>query len=238
MESRKGDTMKTIAVISQKGGSGKTTLAINLAGAAEAEGLSVVIIDTDQQASAKAWHKHRLKQRPDNADAPVVITHGHKFLEEPIETARKNGVDLCIIDTAPHSSEGALEAAKLADLVLIPLRTSYLDLDAVKSSVNIVQLAKAPAMFILSCVRPGDKTMPDEAEAWLIKHTKDNPIPVCPVRITLRSDCVHALTAGQTIAEFAPAGAAAQEIHQLLKLSFHQDGKMKVHQANRETVTA
>ena len=142
--------MKTIAVISQKGGAGKTTLAINLAGAAEAEGLSTIIIDLDPQASAKIWARLRDKE------TPVVICTVPKMLGEAIATAREHGADVCIIDTAPHSETAALEAAKAADVVLIPCRTSMIDLQAVESTVAIVQLAKQPeAMFLINCVRPG-----------------------------------------------------------------------------------
>lgn len=221
--------MKTIAIISQKGGAGKTTLAINLAGAAEAAGLSAVIIDLDPQSSAKVWHDHRQKE------SPVVISAQSKRLAEVLATAKEHGAGVCIIDTAPHSETAALDAVKAADIVLIPCRASYIDLKAVSTSVDIVNLAKRPpAMFVLSCVRPGDKSLPDEAEQAL----KEYGIPVAPQRITLRSDCVHALTAGQTIHEYAPDGAAAQEIRELFKLSFYQDGKMNSHQANRESVSA
>lgn len=217
--------MKTIAIISQKGGAGKTTLAINLAGAAEAQGLSALIVDLDPQASAKVWHDHRQKE------SPAVISAQSKRLPDVLKTAKDAGADVCIIDTAPHSETAALDAAKVADMVLIPCRASYIDLMAVATTVDILKLAKTPAaMFVLSCVRPGDKSLPDEAASALAQHD----IPVCPVRITLRSDCVHALTAGQSISEYAPDGAAAQEVHQLFKLSFYQDGKSSVHQADRE----
>lgn len=206
--------MKTIAIISQKGGAGKTTLAINLAGVAAAAGMSVVIIDLDPQASAKVWHDHRQQE------SPAVISAQSKRLPEVLATAREHGAGLCIIDTAPHSETAALDAAKVADLVLIPCRASYIDLMAVSTSVDIINLAKqSAAVFVLSCVRPGDKSLPDEAEQALT----DYGIPVSSVRITLRSDCVHALTAGQTISEYAPEGPAAQEIHQLFNLSVHQD---------------
>jgi chromosome partitioning protein len=81
----KGEVMKTISILSQKGGAGKTTLAINLAGAAEAAGLRTVIIDLDPQASAKVWHDHRGKERP------VVISAQAARLKDVLETAEKHG---------------------------------------------------------------------------------------------------------------------------------------------------
>lgn len=236
--------MKTIAIISQKGGSTKTTLAINLAGAAVAEGLQAVIIDLDPQASAKVWHKHRMKQRPDATMPVVITTTSYKFLEEPLATARDNGADVCIIDTAPHSSEAALEAAKIADIILVPCRPSYIDLRAVESTLNIIRLAgNPPAFFVLSGIRPGDRNLPDEAETWLKNPTDTNgrpipAIPTSPVRMTLRSDCVHALTAGMTISEYAPGTPAALEVQQLFKFSFHLGEKVNSHQPNRERATA
>ena len=98
--------MKTISIISQKGGAGKTTLALNLAAAAEALGHSTVVIDLDPQASAKGWHDHR------NKETPVVISAHASRLADVLETARKHGAALCIIDTAPHSETTALAAAK------------------------------------------------------------------------------------------------------------------------------
>jgi chromosome partitioning protein len=98
--------MKTISVISQKGGAGKTTLALNLAGAAEQLGHHAVVIDIDPQASAKGWHDHRQKE------TPVVISAQASRINDVLETARQHGADLCIIDTAPHSETGALAAAR------------------------------------------------------------------------------------------------------------------------------
>jgi len=218
--------MKTISILSQKGGAGKTTLAINLAGAAEAAGLQVVIIDLDPQASAKVWHDHRQKE------SPVVISAQAARLQEVLATAAEHGAGLCIIDTAPHSETASLAAAKVADLILIPCRASYIDLKAVTTTVDLVQLAKRPALFVLNCLRPGDKSLPDEAEQGLAIHK----IPVSPVRITMRSACVHALTVGQTITEYEPDGAAAQEIRELFKLSCDNDNMTTSHQDSKETV--
>ena len=74
--------MKTISIISQKGGAGKTTLALNLAGAAEALGWRTVVVDLDPQASAKGWHDHR------NKEAPVVISAQASRLNDVLDTAR------------------------------------------------------------------------------------------------------------------------------------------------------
>lgn len=220
--------MKTISVLSQKGGAGKTTIAINLAGAAEAEGLRTAIIDLDPQASAKAWHDHRQKE------GPVVISAQAARLQEVLTTAEDHGAGLCIIDTAPHSETAALAAAKAANLILIPCRASYIDLKAISTSVDLVQLAQRPALFVLSCVRPGDKSLPDQAEQSLAIYR----IPVSPVRITLRSAFVHSLTAGQTVNEYEPEGAAAREMHALFKLSCNQDYMIAINRDHREAVNA
>src|ERR1700676_5529752 len=114
--------MKTISIISQKGGAGKTTLALNLAGAAETFGHRCVVIDLDPQASAKGWHDHRQKE------SPVVISAQASRIKDVLETARQHGADICIIDTAPHSETAALAAARAADLILIPCRAGILDI--------------------------------------------------------------------------------------------------------------
>ena len=87
--------MKTISILSQKGGAGKTTLAINLAGAAETAGQDVVIIDLDPQASVKSWYDRRDKENP------VVISAQAAALSEILATAATHGAHYAIIDTAP-----------------------------------------------------------------------------------------------------------------------------------------
>lgn len=220
--------MKTISILSQKGGAGKTTLAINLAGAAEAAGKQVVIIDLDPQASAKAWHDRRGKE------TPVVISAQAAVLADVLKTAAAHGADFAIIDTAPHSETAALAAGKAADLILVPCRASYIDLKAIETTIDLVRLAKKPAMFVLSCVRPGDKALPDGAET----HLSQYPIAVSPQRITQRAAFVHALTAGQAVTEFEPDGAAAREIRELFKIACNHAGTISRHHDTREIVNA
>jgi len=133
--------METISFISQKGGAGKTTLALNLAGAANIDGLQSVVVDLDPQASAKGWHDQR-------NEAPVVISTHATRLAEVIDTVREHDADLCIIDTAPHSETVALAAAKAADLILIPCRPAVFDLRAISSSIDLTQIAGKPALVV------------------------------------------------------------------------------------------
>src|SRR5512134_697468 len=116
--------MKTVAVISQKGGSGKTTIALHLAVAGALAGKNTAIIDLDPQASAAKWSDRR------ETDLPVVISAQAARLRKEMDRVRDFGGEFLIIDTAPHSDSAAIEAAQAADLVIIPCRPAILDLEA------------------------------------------------------------------------------------------------------------
>ena len=135
--------MLTVGIVSQKGGVGKTTLAFNLAVAAELAGNAALIVDLDPQASAVAWGDSR------EAETPVVVSAEAARLVEVLTTASKHSAALCFIDTAPHGESPALAAARAADLVLIPCRPSILDLRAITASQTIAQLADTPAAVVL-----------------------------------------------------------------------------------------
>ncbi|MBT5303659.1 MAG: AAA family ATPase [Candidatus Scalindua sp.] len=196
--------MKTIAIISQKGGAGKTTLAINLAVVAESLGHSTVIIDLDPQASAKSWHDMR------GQDSPVVISAQAARLSNMLDTARKHGAALVIIDTAPHSETAALDAARAADLVLIPCRPSLLDLRAISTSSDLASLSKKPAVAVLNAV-PFRGTIADEAEQVI----KSYGLKVLPARLGQRAAFIHSLTNGQAVLEYEPKGKASIEVKTL-----------------------
>ena len=108
--------MQTIAFICQKGGTGKTTLALSLATAAAADGRTVAIIDLDPQASACEWGDIRA------AATPAVIDARPARIDAVAGRARDMGVDLLLVDTAGRTEQAALAAARVADLVLVPLQ--------------------------------------------------------------------------------------------------------------------
>ena len=136
--------MQTLVFLSQKGGSGKTTLAVHTAVAAQEDGERVVIVDTDLQQSAKIWSEARKGAAPEVAPVPAAA------LNDVMAAARHDAMTLCIIDTAPHAAPDAVRVAKVADLVVIPCRPTAFDLAAVDSAAEIAKAAGARAVFVLS----------------------------------------------------------------------------------------
>ncbi len=198
--------MKTVAIVSRKGGAGKTTLAVHLAVAASIKGKEVAIIDLDPQASAAGWGDSR------TADTPAVVSAQAARLPKVLETAALAGADLAIIDTAPHSETAALAAIRAADLILIPCRPAILDLRAISDTIDLVNLAKKTATVVLNAVPPRG-SLADEAVEAIASYG----VTVAPIKVGQRAAFVHSLTTGLTAQEYEPEGKAAEEIQQLYK---------------------
>lgn len=194
--------MQTIAILSQKGGTGKTTLSLHLAVAAHQAGQAAVVIDLDPQASAAGWKDSR------KTEEPVVISIPAARLPQALSTAAGAGADLVLIDTAPHSGEVALAAAEAADLILIPCRPGILDLRAIGTTARVAKLAGKPAYVVLNTIPPRASNVLADARAAVAVHG----LEVAPVAIQQRAAYAHALTAGQTAQEYEQDGKAADEI--------------------------
>lgn len=197
--------MKTIALVCQKGGTAKTTTAINIAVEALAYGLETVVIDLDPQVSACDWKDIR------GDAAPVVASTPVPHLERTLKAARDNGADLVIIDTAGRTNDAASAAAKAADLVIVPLQPSLIDLKTLGASLEIIRLAgDKPAMALLSRVKASG-TRQDDTTDWL----KAQGVHVCPVTLGERVIFQDAYAQGKGVAEVEPHGKAALEIRQV-----------------------
>lgn len=194
--------MKTIAMLSQKGGTGKTTLSLHLAVAGERRGKSVAVIDLDPQASAAGWKDSR------PGETPVVISIPHSRLPQALQAAKDAGADLALIDTAPHSEAAAMTAARAADLILIPCRPGILDLRAIGTTADLVKLAGKPAFVVLNATPPRAVNLLADARDAVAIHG----VEVAPVVIQQRAAFAHALTAGQTAEEYDPGSKAAEEV--------------------------
>jgi chromosome partitioning protein len=205
--------MHTIAVISQKGGAGKTTLALHLAVEAENSGVSTAIVDLDPQASATAWGDSRRKE------VPAVVSAQASRLRSVLDAAQLGGAGLAVIDTAPHSESVALAAAREADLILIPCRPAILDLRAISQTVDLARIAGKPAAVVLNAVPPRGPLMGEAVQA-----VAGYRIEVAPAHLTHRAAFVHSLTAGLTAQQFDPEGKAAQEVRDLFRWITQQLG--------------
>src|ERR1700761_3742918 len=197
--------MYVIAIVSQKGGVGKSTLAVHLATEAQAQGQRVLLLDLDPQGSAMEWAGRRGDLPPDVSGAnPASVA-------KEIERAREDGYDLVIIDTAPHADHAALQAARAADLVAIPCRPSTFDIAAISATLDLCKLANKQSVVIINAAPIRSKVTAEAEEAIVEKGGK-----VSPVVIRQRVAFQHCIIDGRTAAEFEPDGAAADEIARLL----------------------
>lgn len=199
--------MKVITLLAQKGGSGKSTAAINLAVAAEAAGgrrgrRTAAIVDADPQASAAAWRFQRA------ADTPVVIAAGPGELGTRLEACRSAGAAFAFVDTAPHTERTAVEAARLADLVLIPCRPSLLDIKALAPTAAIAAASGRPAAILLNAVAAKAGAVVEAVRLALAGYG----LPVAPVSLGQRAAFQNSLVLGLGVVEHEPKGKAAEEV--------------------------
>ena len=204
--------MTTVAIISQKGGAGKTTLALHLAVAAQDAGRVSLIIDTDPQATASQWGSWREDKPPEVIDSPPPR------LAAKVEQAQEQGAQFVVIDTPPHADSAARAAVETADLVLIPCRPSAFDLAAIQTTVKLVQLLRKPAGGVFTAGSPNAPRMYEEADELV----ESFGISACPVQLPDRAAYRHASAEGRTVMETEPDGKAANEIQQLYKWTCRQ----------------
>lgn len=197
--------MKTLAIVSRKGGAGKTTLAAHLAVAAEAHGLATAVFDLDPQASVTLWADHR------GEAFPAVVAAQAPRLPALLAQARQNEADLVILDTPPEADAIAAEAAAHADAILIPCRPSALDLDAIGASVRIARAAGKPFYVVINAAPPqGVET--NETHSAITGAG----VELAPVVLHQRKAYASRMHEGRTAQEIEPKGKAAAEIRDLL----------------------
>ena len=200
-------TPKVVAIASQKGGSGKTTLAVHIATKAAQAGYESCVVDTDPQATAAAWSDWR------GDFLPVVVTSPPARLGRTIASAQKNGVDFVVIDTPPHADAAAREAIKAADIVLIPTKPRAFDLAALEPIAELVSFAKKPAFVVLNGVPAGATVVSAEAKT----AAKNIGLDLCPVELGDRAAFHRSSAKGETASESEPDGKAAGEIEAMWK---------------------
>ena len=200
--------MRTVAIISRKGGAGKTNIAVHLAACAEGRGMRAGIVDLDPQATSTKWRARRA-ENASCAGADVVSAQAFS-LPKLLAEARGAGARLMLLDTAPHADAMAVDAARAADFVLIPCRPAIADIEAIPASADIARLAGKPFAVVLNAAI-AQGTRADEARSELERLG----LVVAPVEVGHRVAFGDAMIPGQGVTEYRPGSAAAQEIEGL-----------------------
>jgi chromosome partitioning protein len=196
--------MKVISFLSQKGGSGKSTLCTCLAVTAWQSGKKVFILDADPQGTAASWYESR------DEENPVLVTVGAGDIPRAIGLASE--YDFVLIDTPGRVESVNAEAARVSDFCLIPCQPSMADMRAVKPTVDSLNALGRKGAFVLTRA-PARGGRATEAGRGLGVYS----LAVCPVTICNRLDFVDAYTSGQGVTEFSEEGKAAEEIRGLWK---------------------
>lgn len=197
--------MKTLALVTSKGGSGKSTLAASLAVIAADDGQSVVAIDTDPQGTLVAWGRRRAAEN---------IVHRAAEPGQLVELLRRlrehGGTGLVVVDTIGVQGPGAIVAARAADLVLVPVRPTMLDLDAAKATADALQAASVRFAFVFSQVPTSAPERAREA-ARAVRRLG----PAAPAYTSSRVAYHDAMADGLGATEYDPKGRAADEVRAL-----------------------
>ena len=194
--------MTIIGLLAQKGGVGKTTLALHWAvEAARRHYGRVAVIDMDPQASAIGWYQRRQRE------TPVLLQANAHNISQALAACKAEGFDLVLVDTKPYADHSSERVAREADLAVIPCGPSTLEIEAISHTVAIGERAAVPAVIVINQGRHSS-SINTKVAGVLAQYEA----PVCPVVIMRRALLEDALINGQTAAEIDPRSKAAHEI--------------------------
>jgi chromosome partitioning protein len=200
---------RVLTIAQQKGGAGKTTLAAHLAVAFVALGRRVALLDIDPQASLAAWY--RLRSECAKPRLETLLLSEIAGWRIGTEVARlKTQADLIIIDSPPHAETEAKAAVRCADLVLIPVQPSPMDVWATAPTVEIAKSANVPVLAVLNRVPPRGALVEQMRSALAAQH-----LPLAATVIGNRIAFAASMLVGRSILEQSPRARAAQEIRDL-----------------------
>lgn len=197
-----------VTIAQQKGGAGKTTLAIQLATAMRQAGRSVAVVDIDPQASLTAWVRLREHEARDAAELRFSMVGGWRL---GVELDRlKREVERIVVDSPPHAESDAKGAIKAADLVLVPCQPSPLDIWASKGTLDIAMSEGRRHALVLNRVPPRGRSF-EEA----LQSLAERGYAALSARLGNRQAFVASLGRGLGVVESEPRSAAAEEVRAL-----------------------
>jgi chromosome partitioning protein len=201
-----GRAVRTIAIVARKGGSGKTTVAVQLALAAYLSGKRAVLADMDPQESATQVLRVR------RGGGPRHIVSTSRGLLAAQMTAQRAGIEVLFIDTPAGTEEGMSNAIVLSDLTLVIVRPTFLDLIAAARTAEVLRWLRKPGLVILNQAPPARGGMEPPAVRKALRALELIGLTIVPVVLRSRTGFQTTLETGSSVLETDPHGAAAQEI--------------------------
>lgn len=201
--------MKTIVVISRKGGAGKTTLSVNLAITAHLTGLRTMLADIDPQRSATDAMKARLAPGP----ALMEINAG-KLFQTKVH-AEHSGFDCLVVDTPAAPDTDVLQAVQSADLCVLVCRPTFLDIASIARSAEAVRRLGKKALIVLNQAPSRRNGVEPPSVLKAIEALRFAGMPMAPVGLRARTAFQQSIAHGRSVCEWEPGSAASQEIERL-----------------------
>lgn len=201
--------MKIIAVASQKGGSGKSTISIHLAVEAQQNRLKTLLIDLDPHSQTS---REFGRQRESNE--PLIISDDGLKIEQILSVARDDDYDFIVIDLPPYVDKIASHVSRLSDLTIVPCRPSFAD---VRTLVRSLQQIDEPSLVVLNAGLPGNGPFEASRTIEVRRLLEENEISVAPFSISQRVALSDSLTEGKGISEYEHQSKAVTEIKKMFK---------------------
>ena len=197
---------KVLTIAQQKGGTGKTTVAAQLAVAWAQRGRRVALVDLDTQESLSAWYWLRRELHGDKPDN-IVLHESSAGRLAMLLTRLKPEHDLIIVDSPPHTKTEAQTAIAKADLVITPVQLSPMDLWATKPTLAIAEKERVSAVLVLNRVPPRGNMPAAVRDAITQKK-----LPVARATLGNRQAFASSLMEGLGVTESEPSSAASAEV--------------------------